>query len=397
MKGIFSTENANNVELTLKLTMTSVQLEGSSQHGGMMSAPGAVQRIPDTDDAWDERRLGADERYVGVAPIGGGTSNAPHAHAMSHPSCGWIAWNGGECPVPLNTRVEIRCRDGDCWADEQAGSMYWEHRNDIGDIMSYRVVPTILFYEVNDPNSFTATDYNVSNGARKFVSERAMGRYIDMYRGKAEHIEEDFSRLDCVLLTVEERDELLRIARSPAITYDDYALVSNDRDALRAEVERLNVQLAGCGVAAMGNTREALAQAAKPADYGYSASYGDVLRAVEREVTLREQAEQLGQAVGLLTTLHPTMEMDTADPVGMAQRVVQYVNEQLRKGREDGQNHGDVAGRNRDCGSVDAGVRPGDCVGLATLADTLDPRLGIPQPEGEPVAPMSAKAWRWLA
>lgn len=60
-----------------------------------------------------------------------------------------------------------------------------------------------------------------------------------------------------------------------------------------AELERLRVQLAGCGVAAMSNTRESLArsQCVKPGDYGYSASYGDCVRAAEREIAACERAE----------------------------------------------------------------------------------------------------------
>lgn len=57
-----------------------------------------------------------------------------------------------------------------------------------------------------------------------------------------------------------------------------------------AEVERLRVQLAACGVLAMCNTRESLgAQQFKPGDYGWSSSLGEVIAAAEREIALREQ------------------------------------------------------------------------------------------------------------
>lgn len=62
---------------------------------------------------------------------------------------------------------------------------------------------------------------------------------------------------------------------------------------LTAEVERERVRLAGCGVAAMSNTREALERNRLEAgSYGHSASYDDCLRAVEREINERERAEQ---------------------------------------------------------------------------------------------------------
>ena len=66
--------------------------------------------------------------------------------------------------------------------------------------------------------------------------------------------------------------------------------------ALREEVEQLRVQLAGCGVAAMQNTEQSKASRAKPGDYGYSESYGDVCRAVDREIALRERIEQMEPA-----------------------------------------------------------------------------------------------------
>lgn len=63
---------------------------------------------------------------------------------------------------------------------------------------------------------------------------------------------------------------------------------------LRAELERERVRLAACGVAAMGNTREALERnRLEPGSYGHSASYDDCLRAAEREIELRERIAQL--------------------------------------------------------------------------------------------------------
>jgi len=69
-----------------------------------------------------------------------------------------------------------------------------------------------------------------------------------------------------------------------------YALAAcADRDA---EVERLRVQLAGCSVAANSNTEESQLANTIPVDsYGYSASYGDCLRASLRELTERQRTE----------------------------------------------------------------------------------------------------------
>jgi len=64
-------------------------------------------------------------------------------------------------------------------------------------------------------------------------------------------------------------------------------------EALQAENERLRVQLAGCGVAAMQNTESSKAQRVQKESYGWSESYGDVCRAVDREIELRAERDQL--------------------------------------------------------------------------------------------------------
>jgi hypothetical protein len=54
-----------------------------------------------------------------------------------------------------------------------------------------------------------------------------------------------------------------------------YSDLEKELAEARREVEKLRVQLAGCGVAACGGTSES--QIAKPGDYGYSASYQNTL------------------------------------------------------------------------------------------------------------------------
>lgn len=64
-------------------------------------------------------------------------------------------------------------------------------------------------------------------------------------------------------------------------------------DALE-ELERLRVQLAGCGVVAGCNTRQSLSEKMPTPDaYGYSASLLSVAKCVTREMNERERAERL--------------------------------------------------------------------------------------------------------
>ena len=68
------------------------------------------------------------------------------------------------------------------------------------------------------------------------------------------------------------------------------------------ELETLRIQLAGCGVAALRNTRESMAEQIIPDDnMYYTASYGDVINAVRREINYREALKQIAKSHSPLT------------------------------------------------------------------------------------------------
>jgi len=69
---------------------------------------------------------------------------------------------------------------------------------------------------------------------------------------------------------------------------------SQERDAAQADVERLQVQLAGCGVAAGGWAKGE--NDCKPGDYGHSASF-DAVKQLRAEVERLRQAEREGSDV----------------------------------------------------------------------------------------------------
>lgn len=55
---------------------------------------------------------------------------------------GWITWDGGECPVPGDTRVQtlFRCETLDSFDDEVSCARDYDWQNDGGpyDIIAYR-------------------------------------------------------------------------------------------------------------------------------------------------------------------------------------------------------------------------------------------------------------------
>lgn len=70
---------------------------------------------------------------------------------------------------------------------------------------------------------------------------------------------------------------------------DELRAALKERDA---EIEQLRVQLAGCGVAAMQNTESSKADRVTRGGYGWSESYGDVCRMVDREIAQRVVMQQ---------------------------------------------------------------------------------------------------------
>lgn len=52
----------------------------------------------------------------------------------------WIDWNGGECPVFPETRVDARFLGGGQIGNTHAGGLKWERVGALTDIVAYRVI-----------------------------------------------------------------------------------------------------------------------------------------------------------------------------------------------------------------------------------------------------------------
>lgn len=87
---------------------------------------------------------------------------------------GWIAWQGGECPVSKHALVEVRYRG---WPDtaqpaKPAGDWRWRHSSTdnqewLGDIVAYRVVEDAVSLAEDD----WQTDSRL-NIARKLIEHQ---------------------------------------------------------------------------------------------------------------------------------------------------------------------------------------------------------------------------------
>lgn len=51
----------------------------------------------------------------------------------------WIKWEGGECPVPPETIVEVRFRNGEVHGPIPSRGFDWKHEVMDDDIIAYRL------------------------------------------------------------------------------------------------------------------------------------------------------------------------------------------------------------------------------------------------------------------
>lgn len=53
---------------------------------------------------------------------------------------GWTAWEGGECPVPKGTMLDVRFRGGTKFRTCGASELDWDNDGWYSDIVAYRIV-----------------------------------------------------------------------------------------------------------------------------------------------------------------------------------------------------------------------------------------------------------------
>jgi hypothetical protein len=80
------------------------------------------------------------------------------------------------------------------------------------------------------------------------------------------------------------------------VAFSDYDSLRAELEQTRLQLEQTRLQLAACGVVAMCNTVESSKDRIKLGDYGYSASYKDVCRAVDAEIALRTENDTLRES-----------------------------------------------------------------------------------------------------
>jgi hypothetical protein len=59
------------------------------------------------------------------------------AEIVAHP-IGWQSWEGGRCPVPSDSLVNVMFADGEMYDGVIAGELRWDHIGSAGDIVAWR-------------------------------------------------------------------------------------------------------------------------------------------------------------------------------------------------------------------------------------------------------------------
>ena len=76
-------------------------------------------------------------------------------------------------------------------------------------------------------------------------------------------------------------------------------VVSTERDDAVESLETTRMQLAACGVAALANTNDTVKQRIGKDNEYWTASYGDVCRAVDMEIRYREALDKIIHELGV--------------------------------------------------------------------------------------------------
>lgn len=98
------------------------------------------------------------------------TVQVPKGFSSKEPfpnSGGWIQWEGGECPVPDGTAVEVEWRDGGTHiCDSKYLYWHWDEDSPETDILRYRVPPQ------HDPKDVAFNPRSVQVGGTHYAEMR---------------------------------------------------------------------------------------------------------------------------------------------------------------------------------------------------------------------------------
>ncbi|MGL5219582.1 MAG: hypothetical protein ACRC8G_08910 [Plesiomonas shigelloides] len=92
---------------------------------------------------------------------------------------GWIAWEGGECPIPLLAACDVKFSRGDEIESTIAGNVGWQHKYSGGDIIAYRLhKPTVEITCKSDHRTMEMPKPTIEQLAADYRSKLAIARQV---------------------------------------------------------------------------------------------------------------------------------------------------------------------------------------------------------------------------
>lgn len=102
----------------------------TQSYGGIWTSDGYLN-----DSGWWSKALGCDRETAII-------TREQYEAALAAKNEGWIEWSGGECPVPGDTEVLIKCKSEGAWDyrhKQRADEVSWTHDDSMLDVIAYRL------------------------------------------------------------------------------------------------------------------------------------------------------------------------------------------------------------------------------------------------------------------
>jgi hypothetical protein len=81
-------------------------------------------------------------------------------------------WNGGECPVHTQSKVNVWLRGRSGSVDSSAEQLWWGHNDDGGDIVCFQVTKPYA-----EPKTIWVNEYKADDAWHGFLNEEQAKRY----------------------------------------------------------------------------------------------------------------------------------------------------------------------------------------------------------------------------
>ena len=138
----------------------------------------------------------------------------------------WIKWDGGECPLPPETKVEVKLRSGNVMGPRLAYRYRWKHIDSNGDIVEYRTFTEQPDLEAAE-QLLRANGYTVTPPAKPLTFEDVVPMTEAPPKGTAYWVISSFSKEGAALVGwVGNTNDEAALRRRMAYRKKEHALIA---------------------------------------------------------------------------------------------------------------------------------------------------------------------------